>query len=250
MNNPMQALASAITEKFILAAPQQAAQALAALATHEVLQLLSPLKAQVIITVLNPMEAAKAAAVLRRLPLRQASYVLARLQVPQAAKLMQEFSAPYRERISAALEPSFLTVLQQAQGYGPDAIGNYMQTDIVTVRTGDKLSQLVEKLKNLPRKKIPALCLVTDKEGVLKGVIRPAELAFYPASSVVGSVMSQSPSLLPTDTAARARQLLAGAETDALPIVNEQQICLGLLLRDHLPAPSDKKSFWKKLTDS
>ena len=249
MNNPMQALASVITEKFILAAPKQAAEALSVLATHEVLQLLSPLKAQVIIAVLNPMDAPKAAAVLRRMPLRQASYVLARLQVPQAAKLMKEFSAPYRERISTALEPSFLALLQEAQGYGSDVVGGLIQTDFVSVRTSDKLAQLIERLKNLPRKKIPSLCLVTDKEGVLKGVIRPAELAFYPANSVAGSVMSQSAALLPTDTLARAREMFEKTETDALPVVNEQQICLGVLVRAQLPAPTNKKSFWKKLTD-
>ena len=249
MNNPMQALASVITEKFILAAPKQAAEALSALATHEVLQLLSPLKAQVIIAVLNPMDAPKAAAVLRRMPLRQASYVLARLNVPQAAKLMKEFSAPYRERISTVLEPSFLTLLQAAQGYAPDAVGGFIQTDFVSVRTGDKLSQLVERLKNLPRKKIPALCLVTDKDGVLKGVIRPAELSFYPATSVAGSVMSESSALLPTETLARAREVFEEAETEALPVVNEQQVCLGILLRAHLPPQLGKKSFWKKLTD-
>lgn len=249
MNNPMQALASVITEKFILAAPKEAAEALSALATHEVLQLLSPLKAQVIIAVLNPMDAPKAAAVLRRMPLRQASYVLARLQVPQAAKLMKEFSAPYRERIATVLEPSFLALLQEAQGYAPDVVGGFIQTDFVSVRTGDKLSQLVERLKNLPRKKIPSLCLVTDKDGVLKGVIRPAELVFYPATSVAGSVMNESAALLPTDTFTRAMEIFEEAETDVLPVVNEQQICLGIVSRTQLPMQSGKKSFWKKLTD-
>ncbi len=249
MNNPMHALASVLTEKFIVAAPKEAAAALSALATHEVLQLIAPLKAQVIIAVLNLMEAPKAAAILRRLPLRQASYILARLNVVQASKLMQEFSAPYRERISAVLEPAFLALLQQAQGYAPQAVGRYMQTDFVAVRTDAKLSQLIEKLKNLPRKKIPALCLVTDKDGALKGVIRPAELAFYAPQLVAGSVMSESAVLLPTDSFSRAGELFAEAETDALPVVNEQQICVGILSRAHLPPAPDKKSFWKKLTD-
>ena len=94
MNNPMHALASVVTEKFIAADPSAAAKALETLATHEVLLLISSLKAQVMVAVLNPMDPPKAAAVLRRLPLRQASYVLARLNVPQAAKLMKEFTAP------------------------------------------------------------------------------------------------------------------------------------------------------------
>ena len=248
MNSAMHALASAVTEKFIQATPQQAAQALEALATHEVLQLISPLKAQTIILLLNAMSAPKAAAVLRRLALRQASYVLARLQVPQAAKLMQEFSAPYRERISAVLDPAFLKVLQEFESYPEESVGYWMQTDMVSMRTDMKLSQLVERLKTFPRKKIPVLCLVTDKEGVLKGVLRSAELAFYAPLSPLGSVMSECPALLPTDTLSRAKELFESSQMEVLPVVNEQQICLGVLPRAALSSTASKKSFWQKLT--
>lgn len=244
-----QALASTITEKFITASPKQAAAALETLATHEVLQLISPLKAQTIIAVLNPMDPPKAAAVLRRLPLRQASYVLTRLSVPQAAKLMSLFSGPYRERISAVLEPAFLQLLSGASSYADDAVGRVMQTDFVAVRTEVKLAQLIERLKNLPRKKIPAICIITDKEGVLKGIIRPAELAFYSPDCVAGSVMSASAVLHPQDTLSKARDVFAKSESEALPVVNEQQICVGVLLRANLPTLPDKKSFWQKLTD-
>ena len=251
MNSPIHTLASAITEKFILAAPEKAAAALESLATHEVLQLISPLKAQVIITVLNPMDPAKAAAVLRRLPLRQASYVLARMHVPQAARLMQAFSAPYRERICAVLEPAFLHLLEETSSFTQDAVAHFMQTDTVTVRTDVKLTQLIARLKNLPRRKIPPLCPVTDKEGTLKGVLRPAELAFYAPDCVAGSVMSPSDVLHPADTALHAQEVFEKTQVDVLPVVNEQQICLGVLIRTHLPLTSaaPKKSFWKKLTD-
>ncbi len=249
MQPAIQGLASNITEKFIAASPQQAAAALETLATHEVLQLISPLKAQSMIAVLNRMDPPKAAAVLRRLPLRQASYVLTRLGVPQAAQLMQLFSGPYRARITAVLEPAFVQLLGGASSYGEDTVGRVMQTDFVSVRTEVKLSQLIERLKNLPRKKLPMVCMVTDKEGVLKGVIRPAELAFYGAESAAGSVMSVSPALRPQDNFSHARDLFAQAETDALPVVNEQQICVGVLLRANVPSAPDKKSFWQKLTD-
>jgi magnesium transporter len=194
------------------------------------------------------MDPLKAAAVLRRLPLRQSSYILARLQVPQAAKLMAAFSAPYRERISAVLDPSFLQVLQHVSSHGPGTVGYVMQTDIVAVRTEMKLVQLVERLKTLPRKKIPLLCVVTDKEGDFKGVIRPAEIAFYAPTSVTGSVMNTSVVLHPEDSFSRAREVFSHADAEVLPVVNDKQICVGILLRTALPA-EDKKSFWKKLTD-
>lgn len=248
MNNPMHALASAVTEKFIAADPTAAAKALETLATHEVLLLISSLKAQVMVAVLNPMDPPKAAAVLRRLPLRQASYVLARLNVPQAAKLMKEFSAPYRERISAVLEPAFVKLLADTSCYGPQSVGRVMNTDFVAVRTETKLSALIERLKTLPRKKLPLLCLVTGKDNELKGVIRTAELAFYNTQSVCGSVMSPLVSLLPTQTFDQAQAAFAQAECDALPVTNQDGLVLGILAKTALPTPEGKKSLWEKLT--
>ena len=246
----MHALAGVITEKFVASAPEAAAKALESLATHEILLLISPLKAAVVVAALNPMNPAKAAAVLRRLPLKQASYVLARLEVPQAARLMKEFSTPYRERICAVLEPSFVQVLRDASAYAADSAGALMQTDFVAVRTEVKLSQLIERLKNLPRKKLPSLCLVTDKDGVLKGVIRSAEIAFYSASSVAGSVMSKTEVFRPEEKAETLRQIFSRAEAECLPVVTAQGVAVGILNKSSLPSVSEvKKSFWKKLTD-
>lgn len=251
MNSPMHALAGAITEKFIEAAPEAAARALSAMATHEAILLLSPLKAQLVVSCLDPMAPAKAAAILRRLPLRQASYVLARLSVPQAARLMQEFSGPYRERISGVLEPAFVKLLADVSAYAPGSVGALMRTDFVAVRTETKLSQLVERLKNLPRKKLPSVCWVTDKDGVLKGLIRSAELAFYAPQSAAGSVMSEAEFISPAQTADSARKTFESAGTDMLAVVNEKNVLVGVLPLSAVPVPmpEEKKSFWRKLAD-
>ncbi len=252
MNSPMHALAGVITEKFAAADPKAAAKALEALATHEVILLIGSLKAQTIVACLNPMEPPKAAAVLRRLPIRQASYVLSHLEVPQAAKLMKEFSFPYRERLNGVLEPAFVKLLTEASSYAPESVGLLMNTDFVAVRTEAKLSVLVERLKTLPRKKLPTACFVTGKEGDLKGVIRTAELAFYAPQSVCGSVMNPTEALRPQDAPQTARDAFLKTEADCLPVVDEKNILLGVLTKDALPANSaqpDKKSFWKRLAE-
>ncbi len=249
MNSPIYALAGIVTEKFIAADPAAAARALETLATHEIILLIGSLKAQTLVACLNPMSPAKAAAVLRRLPLRQASYVLSRLDVPQAVRLMKEFSAPYRERITAALDPAFVELLQQAASYAPGSVGLLMTTDVITVRTESKLSALVERLKTLPRKKLPIICFVTGKDGELKGVIRTAELAFYAPNSVCGSVMNPTVSLFPRQDAQTARETFLKEQTDILPVTDEKNILLGFLAKQKLPPVPDKKSFWKRLAD-
>ena len=248
-NNPLPVLASLMTDKFIAAAPQAAAQALAALATHEVILLVGNLKAQSLVAVLNPMDPAKAAAVLRRLPFKQASYVLARLAVPQAAKLWKEFATPYQERLKSVLEPAFVQLLQSASGFDAHSVGNFMRTDFVAVRTENKVAELISRLKNIPRKKLPPMCYITDKNGALKGVIPTAELAFFNPQAVCGSVMTRVQALQPQVSLTSAQPVFAQEETSLLPVVNEQNVLLGVLDRlTVVTSVPTKKTLWAKLT--
>lgn len=248
-NNPVRNLAAVMTEKFIDAAPQAAAQALAVLATHEVLLLVGGLKAQSLVAVLNPMEPAKAAAVLRRLPLKQACYVLTHLDVPQAAKLWKEFATPYQERLKSVLSPAFVQLLQAASGFGPGRVGHAMQTDFVAVRTENKVAELVARLKNLPRKKLPLVCFVTSKNDEFKGVIPTAELVFFNPQAVCGSVMNKTVrTLKPQDELAAAQALFTEEETTLLPVVNDEGILIGALDKMAvLTAAPAKKTLWDKL---
>ena len=248
MNNPMHALAGLICDKFIAADAVAAARALETLPVHQILLLLGPLKAQSIIAALNPMDPPKAAAVLRRLPFKQAGYVLMRLEVEQSGKLWKEFSVPYRERLQSALPENFIALISGAGQYAPDSIARWMSTDCVLVKTDAALSVLVEKLKTLPRKKIPAECFVVGKDGELKGMIRSAETAFYEPQSVCGSIMTPVKSLHPADTCAAAAALFAAEQTAWLPVVDAQNKVVGALARVALPA-AEEKSFWKRLMD-
>ncbi len=246
----MHVLATRMTEKFIAAAPQEAAAALSVLAVHEILLLLANQKAQCLIAVLNLMEPAKAAAVLRRLPLKQAAYVLARLRVPQAAKLWKELATPYQERLKTELSPAFVALVQAASGFEPGSVGQRMGTDITAVHTENKVAELVARLKNLPRKKLPLICFVTGKNGEFKGVIRTAELVFFNPAAVCGSVMDKSVrTLKPQDLLTAAAAAFTAEQTGTLPVVNDENILIGALEKASALAvpPADKKSWWEKL---
>lgn len=251
MNNPSVTLASLMTEKFIAADPSAAAKALAALATHEVLLLIGGLKAEVIVACLNAMETPKAAAVLRRLPMRQASYVLSRLDVPKAADMMKEFSPAYREKMTAGLKPAFADLLQEAASYPQGSAGRVMSTDFVSVKTDAKVGDLVDRLKTMPRKKLPEACFVTAKDGALKGGIRTAELVFFQKDASAGSVMTADlPRLLPKDPVAKARELLAEGDWRLVPVTDENGRLVGVLSVFLLEsAGPEEKSLWRKLMD-
>ena len=248
-NNPMHNLATLMTEKFIAASAKEAAAALGALATHEIILLIGGLKAQSVVAVLNPMDPPKAAAVLRRLPLKQASYILTRLEVTQAAKLWKEFSAPYQERLASVLDAAFVELLKTASHFPADSVGRVMHTDFIAVRTETKVGELVSRLKNLPRKKLPTVCFVTAKDGMLKGAIRTAELAFFNMQSLCGSVMNRVEAMHPQDPLTDAQTVFTQEEISCLPVINEAGILLAILDKERLAAISyPKKTLWEKLT--
>lgn len=243
MNGPNANLTPWVTEKFISAAPLAAAKALGALATHEAVLLLKPLKAESIIACLNPMDAAKAAAILRRLPPRQAAHALSRLDVPQAARVYGLFSGPQREKMKTLLPAHFVKTLEQSGAWPQGSAGALMSADFLAFRTEANLAELVEKLKTLPRKKLPAACLVTDKNGKLKGFIRTAELAFYAPVSTAGSVMTEAASLAPQAPACGAAKIFEQGQPLA-PVTDKDGAVLGVLSPQAAAAPARKKRFF------
>ncbi len=242
MNNGNLNLTPWVTEKFISAAPSAAAQALGALPTHEAVLLLKPLKAESVIACLNPMLPAAAAAILRRLPARQAAHVLSRLALPQAVKVFGAFSQPQREKMKTLLPEHIVAALAGFSAWPQGSAGAQMSGGFLAFRTEAKLTDLIEKLKTLPRKKLPAACLVCAKDGTLKGYIRTAELAFYAPASTAGSVMTEAKALAPQAALTQARELLLQGQP-LVPVVDEKGRVLGVVGAEQLPPPQAKKRF-------
>ncbi len=233
-----------VTEKFISAAPRAAAQALAALATHEAVLLLKPLKAEYMVACLEPMDCEKAAAILRRLPSRQAAHVLSRLDLRQAARIFGAFSVPQREKMKTLLPLALQRALEKSAQWPQDSAGAAMTTDFLTFKTEAKLQDIVEKLKTLPRKKLPSACLILSREGQLKGMIRTAELSFYALSSTVGSVMSPVQSVPAQTPLCQAAPLVQQGQP-LVPVTDETGLVLGVLKPEQLAAAcvQQKKRF-------
>lgn len=238
MNGPNFNLLPWVTERFISAAPAAAAKALDSLATHEAVLLLKPLKAEQLIVCLNAMDSAKSAAVLRRLPSRQAAHILSRLSLPQAVQIYQAFSLPQREKMKTLLAASWVALLEKGHGFETGSAGAQMSRDFVTFKTETKVAEMIEKLKTMPRKKLPLACLITSgKEGKLKGIIRTAELAFFAPTSLAGSVMTEVAALKVSSPAKEAQLLLEKGQC-LVPVTDEEGIALGILSLAEFACPT------------
>ena len=217
-----------LTEKWIIDAPDAAAKALQNLATHEAVLLLKPLKAEQVIACLNGMEALKAAAILRRFPARQGAYILSRLNLPQAAAVYEAFSIPQQEKIKTLLSAHLLRAFTQAQAWKKGSAGAHMRREFVSFKTDVKVADIIEKLKNFPRKKLPAFCLILGKEGEIKGAIATAELLFCPLQAQAGSIMHPVTSVLADKPITDAYAVLKQGQP-IVPVVDSAQIVLGVL---------------------
>lgn len=247
MNGASTNLTPWITEKFISAAPVAAAKALGTLATHEAVLLIKPLKAEAIIACLNPMDSAKAAAILRRLPARQAAHVLARLDIMQAGAIYKAFSMPQREKMKTLLSASLVKTLEGNTRWSADSAGALMSRDFVIFKTEQKIREIIEKLKTIPRKKLSEACLVVSgKDGKLKGMIRYAELVFFESDLLAGSVMGEVKSILPQAKADNAHEILRQGQP-FVPVADEDGVPLGVLSWAELqevPIARKKKFGW------
>lgn len=231
-----------VTEKFISAAPVAAAKAVGALATVEAVQLLRPLKAQHIISCLNVMDVTRAAAILRRLPARQGAYILARLNLPQGGAVYAALSVPHREKLKTMLSARQVRSLESCSRWAPGSAGACMSTDFLAFTTESRLSEIVEKLKTMPRRKLPAACFITAKDGSPKGFIRMAELAFYPSSSAAGTVMTPAQTVSVKDAVSTAQTVLAQGQPLAA-VVDEEGALVGVLDAGMIAAAPKRKKW-------
>ena len=234
MNGPNANLTPLLTEKYIFAAPADAAKTMGSLATHEAVLLLKPLKVEPVVACLNFMTPIKAAAILRRLPTRHGAQILSRLEVAQAAAVFAAFSVPQKEKIKTVLSASYVKTLQSFSAWPKDCAGRKMSADFFAFRTEVKLSEIVDKLKSLPRKKIPQACIVVDKNGKLKGMIRSVELAFYTADSTAGSVMTDVKNVLAAQLYEDAAELLRQGQV-IVPVTDKEGLVLGVIVPEMAP---------------
>ena len=143
---------------------------------------------------------------------------------------------------------TFIKLITGTEQYAPSSVAKWINTDCVLVKTDAKLSALVERLKALPRKKLPAVCFVVGKDNELKGLIRSGEISFYDAESVCGSVMTSTPCVHPSTSAEDALALAEREQLSLLPVTDNNNTVLGVVAQDVLLRAGREKTFWQRLT--
>lgn len=245
---PLSAAQGAMAQHFILADAKKAAQFFAALATHEAVTLLQAVSADALARLAAEMEVTPAAAILRRMNIKQAALILSRVNTARGALILNAFPAHFKKNIERELTPEVLARLSGAHAYEAFCAGALCTGAYFAFKTDDKISDIIEKFKNLPRKKMAHIVYITTKDGALAGILKTGDIVFLKDDASAGSAMMKEFISLPA-AAAKEQILQAFKEADIneLPVTGENNILLGVVnIRAVLDAPKGLiKKLWR-----
>jgi len=210
--------------------PQKAALALQSVSLSEAVFWLSALTLADLTAVLNFMEVKKAAVILRRLPLKQGARTLLSLNPQKAGEILKYVPPFYKKRLEGELTQEELKIFNEAKLAPKNTIASIIKPAILTFKTDAKIEEVLQKIKTLPKNKIPQNIYVLDKQNRLCGLLKTAALAILPVNSSCGSAMEKPQITLNLETKiTKAKQILAQNKISNLPVVDKENILCGEL---------------------
>ncbi len=226
--------------------PQKAALALQSVSLSEAVFWLSSLTLADLTAVLNFMEVKKAAVILRRLPLKQGARTLLNLNPQKAGEVLKYVPPFYKKRLEGELTQEELKIFNEAKLAPKNTIASIIKPAILTFKTDAKIEEVLQKIKTLPKNKIPQNIYILDKQNRLCGIIKTTALAILPVNSSCGSAMEKPQITLNLETKiTKAKQILAQNKISNLSVVDKENILCGeLSLWD---IPQTKISYVKRL---
>ncbi len=244
-NNFHKVSGAQILAAYIKDSPQKAALALQSVSLSEAVFWLSSLTSADLTSALNFMEVKKAAVILRRLPLKQGARTLLSLNPQKAGEVLKYVPPFYKKRLEGELSPEELKVFNEAKLAPKSSIASIIKPAVLTFKTDTKIEEVLQKIKTLPKNKIPQNIYILDKQSRLCGLIKTTALAILPVNSSCGSVMEKPTLTLNLETSfKKAKQILTQNKISNLPVVNKENILCGELSLWDFP---QAKSYIKRL---
>ncbi len=234
-----------ILAAYIKDSPQKAALALQSVSLSEAVFWLSALTLADLTAVLNFMEVKKAAVILRRLPLKQGARTLLSLNPQKAGEILKYVPPFYKKRLEGELTPAELKIFNEAKLAPNNTITSIIKPAVLTFKTDAKIEEVLQKIKTLPKNKIPQNIYILDKQNRLCGMLKTAALAILPVNTSCGSAMEKPHLTLNLETKiTKAKQILTQNKISHLPVVNKENILCGELSLWDFP---QEKSYIKRL---
>jgi magnesium transporter len=233
---------AALTQRFLLDFPGEAARELESMPANEAAALLAPHVLRAVVRAWEALAADFARAVLEHLPAELAHRVLAEAEPAASAAVLMLLEAEARERLLAPLDKEVARELRALASYPEDSAGRLMDARIIPLRVGMTVGEAIERLRNVRRRGLRELYVVDDA-GRLAGRVELQDIALAEREKPLAEIMHGVQAVVrDLDPREEVVDILQREPISVLPVVNQDGRLLGVIRQAKLMAAVEEEA--------
>jgi magnesium transporter len=233
---------AALTQRFLLDFPGEAARELESMPANEAAALLAPHVLRAVVRAWEALAADFARAVLEHLPAELAHRVLAEAEPAASAAVLMLLEAEARERLLAPLDKEVARELRALASYPEDSAGRLMDARIIPLRVGMTVGEAIERLRNVRRRGLRELYVVDDA-GRLAGRVELQDIALAEREQPLAEIMHGVQAVVrDLDPREEVVDILQREPISVLPVVNQDGRLLGVIRQAKLMAAVEEEA--------
>lgn len=225
---------------------EQAVDLAPSLSSGRIAQILAECDNDVVIPFMERVDEKHAADILIKLPKEMAAEVfqlinpnianrlIDRIPVDDAADIIALLSEEEGAELLDNISPDLEDVIRDLMHYEQDTVGAVMNTYYIAVREGATVGETLSAMKDAPAQiQNRAYVYVVDQEGRPQSAISMKDLIRTDPEKPVTDIATRDIVVVHTDdSAVEAAQLLRNRRFQMLPVVNDDNVIVGVLLLD------------------
>jgi magnesium transporter len=239
---------AALSQRFLLDFPYEAARLLEALPADEAASTLAIQPAHAALPAWERLSADVALDLLARLPSALACHLLAEAEPIVSVAVLRQLDGPERDAWLQQLGPEVGSELRGLLDYPADSAGSMMDPRISPLHTGMSVAQAINRLRQIRRTGLREL-FVIDDAGRLCGRVEMQDLALaepaLPLADITRGVLAVAQDLDPREDVV---ETLQQHPITALPVVNISGRLIGVILQEELLAAVEEETSMDMLT--
>jgi len=233
---------AALTRRFLLDYPQEAARLFEAMPTDEAAVLLAGQPPHAALRAWQVLAPDVAMQVLQQLPVSLAEHLLAEAEPVVSVAALTQLDASQREAWLKRLHAEVAHELCGLLAYPEDCAGRMMDPRVSPLRSGMTVAEAVERLRQIRRSGLREL-FVVDDDGRLAGRVEVQDLALanrdLPLSDITRAIVAQIGDLDPREEVV---ETLQKQSITLLPVVNVSGRFIGVIRQAELMAAVEEES--------